>query len=142
MPKTGKKKRQGKKRVIETALPKKQYKHINRLFYVFSGILLVVFGGGAALLGLGARGGGPAPTQTPAVVSTVTGSPADQTPAATPGTAAAGAAATPTPTAGTATTPAPATGGSAATSVPKAASTTAPSNAAAPTPPTAPTAKP
>lgn len=120
MPKTVKKKRQGKKRVIETALPKKQYKRTNRLFYVFSAILLVVFGGGAALLGVGApRGGGtPAPTQAPAVVSTVTGSPADQTPGTTPSPAVSGTATTPAPAAAGTATPAPTAGGAAPTPAP------------------------
>ena len=54
MAKPRKKKRQaGKRQVIETALPKRQYKRTNRLLYVFSAILLVVFGGGAALIGRG-----------------------------------------------------------------------------------------
>ena len=120
MAKPAKKKRQGRKRVIETALPKKQYKRTNRLLYVFSAILLIVFGGGAALLGTGARPS----AQTPAAVSTQVGSPADQTPSAA-GTSA------PAPGIGTSTTPAPTVGG------------TATSPAAAPTPvPPTPTAKP
>lgn len=112
MAKPTKKKRQGRKRVIETALPKKQYKRTNRLLYVFSGILLVVFGGGAALLGAGQPTGGQ-PTQAPAVVSSQIGSPAGQTlPAGTTATpaAAAGTATTPAPAAGTSTTPTPAAG--------------------------------
>jgi len=67
MAKPKKKKRQPGKRQIETALPKRQYKRTNRLLYIFSAILLVVFGGGAALLGTGAPRGPaqPAPTLAP-----------------------------------------------------------------------------
>ncbi len=75
MAKLRKKKRQVGKRVVETALPKKQYKRTNRLLFAFSVILLVVFGGGAALVG----GGAPPPKPVTPVVSTQNGTPADQT---------------------------------------------------------------
>lgn len=79
MAKPRKKKRQpsGKKQ-IETALPKRQYKRTNRLLYVVSGILLVVFGGGAALIGAGAPPA-PTPTPVPAVSSSQQGSSVGQT---------------------------------------------------------------
>ncbi len=78
MAKPRKKKRQSGKRQIETALPKKQYKRTNRLLYIFSAILLVVFGGGAALLGTGTP---PPPPASPVPVPPITdtqGSPAGQ----------------------------------------------------------------
>ncbi|HEX9017372.1 MAG TPA: hypothetical protein VF960_15375 [Chloroflexota bacterium] len=97
MPRPRQKKRRDRKRVIETALPKRQYKRTNRLLYVFSGILLVVFGGGAALLGTGTPR---VPTSTPVpaapVVSSQSSTPvAQQTPAGVTPTAVAG---TPVPT--------------------------------------------
>ncbi len=85
------------KRQIETALPKRQYKRINKMLYVVSGILLVVFGGGAALLGSGTPVGAPAPTPPPAVSGAPSESSVNQsqqfttTPTAVPPTA------TPTP---------------------------------------------
>lgn len=50
------------KKQIETRMPKKQYKRVKKMLYILSGILLVVFGGGAALVG---QGGPPPPTPTP-----------------------------------------------------------------------------
>ncbi len=75
MAKPRKKRRQT--RQIETALPKRQYKRTNRILYAVSAVLLVVFGGGAALLGTGAPQG-PAPTPPPTVAPAPVGSAADQ----------------------------------------------------------------
>ncbi|MGE5618742.1 MAG: hypothetical protein ACM3US_05740 [Sphingomonadaceae bacterium] len=78
MAKPRKKRRQsGGKRQIETALPKRQYKRTNRILYVLSAILLVVFGGGAALVGAGAPPA-PTPTPAPAVSNAPVGGTADQ----------------------------------------------------------------
>lgn len=109
MPRNSQKKRRDKKRVYETALPKRQYKRTNRLLYVFSGILLVVFGGGAALVGAGTPKGGASQTPPPAVVSPQGTSPVDQGAGITVSPTAAPAAGTPAPAAPTSATPAPAT---------------------------------
>ncbi|MCL4371262.1 MAG: hypothetical protein M1380_10205 [Chloroflexi bacterium] len=76
MAKPRKKRRQP--RQIETSLPKRQYKRTNRMLYAVSAVLLVVFGGGAALLGAGAPKS-PAPTPVPTVAPATSGSAADQT---------------------------------------------------------------
>jgi hypothetical protein len=100
MPRSKHKRRQsGGRRQIETALPKKQYKRTNRLLYVFSGILLVDFGGGAALLGAGSPRG----AVTPPPTLSVPAPDASQSPVVAPTSQAPPSATTPTPIPATAT---------------------------------------